>query len=83
MNPAESKFSSFINYDNNDDWIKQLVLTVDKPVSTCQTSDRRNIHSSWVRYIRTIYVYVIFIFYSYDITLYLRFFTFRQNNFHI
>ena len=53
-----------MNYDNNDEWIKQLVLTVGKPMSTCQPSDRRYIYSLWVRYIQTIYVYVIFMVYS-------------------
>ena len=68
MNRSESTFcSSFINYGNNDDWIKQLVLTVGKPLSICQTSDRRYIYSLWVRYIRTISVYVIFMVYSDDI----------------
>ena len=70
MNRSESTFClSFINYNNNDDWIKQFVLTVGKPLSTCQTSDRRYIYSLWVRYIRTIYVYVIFMVYSDDICL--------------
>ena len=60
---------SFINYHNNDEWIKQLVLTVGKPLSTCQTSDRRYIYTLWERYIRMIYVYVIFMVYSDDIRL--------------
>ena len=70
MNRTESTFClSFINNNNNNDWIKQLVLTVGKPLSTCQTSDRRYIYSLWVRYIQTIYVYVIFMVYSDDIRL--------------
>ena len=70
MNRSESTFCfSFINYNYNDDWIKHFVLTVGKPLSTCQTSDRRYIYSLWVRYIRTIYVYVIFMVYSDDIRL--------------
>ena len=61
MNWSESTFcSSFFNYDNKDDWIKQLVLTVGKPLSTWQM---------YIRYIRTIYVYVIFILYSGDTRL--------------
>ena len=37
MNQSESTFcSSFINYNKNDDWIKQLVLTVGKSLSTSQ-----------------------------------------------
>ena len=67
---SESTFySSFMNYDNNDDCIKQLVLTVGKPLSNCQTSDRRYIYSSRVRNIRTIYVYVIFMVYSDNVRL--------------
>ena len=70
MNRSKSTFClSFINYKNNDDWIKQWVLTVGKPLSTCQTSDRRYVYSLWVRYIRTIYIYVIFMVYSDDIRL--------------
>ena len=46
MNRSESTFClSFMNYDNNDDCIKQLVLTVGKPLSTYQTSDRRHIYT--------------------------------------
>ena len=68
MNRSESTFClSYITYNNNDDWIKELVLTVGKPLSTCQTSDRRYIYSLWLRYIRTIYVYVTFMIYSDDI----------------
>ena len=59
--------SSFMSYDNNA-WIKQLVLTVNK-LSTCQTSNRRYISSFWVRYIRTVYVYVITMVHSDDISL--------------
>ena len=45
------------------------MLTVGKPLSTCQTSDRRYIYSLRVRYIPAIYVYVIFMVYSDDIRL--------------
>ena len=70
MNQSESTFClSFINHNNNDDWIKQLVLAEGKPLRTCQTSDWHYIYSLWVRYIRTINVYVIFIVYSDDICL--------------
>ena len=48
----------------------------------CQTSDRRYIYSLWVRYIRTIYVYVIFMVYSDDIRLrYIYGFYFSSKNF--
>ena len=68
MNRSESTFClSFINHNKNDDCIKQLVLTVGKPLSTGQTSDRRYIYSLWVRYIGTIYIYVIFMVYSDEI----------------
>ena len=85
MNQSESIFClSFINYNNSDDWIKQIVLTADKLLSTCQTSDRRYIYSLWVRYIRTIYVYVIFMVYSDDIRVrYIYGFYFSSKNFHI
>ena len=82
MNRLESIFClSFINYNNNDNWIKQLVLTVGKPLSTCQTSESRYIYSLWVR---TIYVYVIFMVYSDDVRLrYIYGFYFSSKNFHI
>ena len=73
MNRPESTVClSFINYNNNDDWIKQLALTVGKPPIICKTSDRHYIYSLCVRYIRTIYVYVVF-----------KVFTFRQKKIHI
>ena len=85
MNRSEiTIYSSFMNYDYNDDWIKQWVLTVDKPLSTCQTFNRRYIYSLWVRYIRTKYVYVIIMVYSDDIYLrYIYGIYFSSKNFHI